>query len=201
MPAETNSHDRETIDQNLVRALAHPMRVRILEALQGRTASPTELAREFHQSLGVVSYHANALLEVECIEQVSTRPKRGTIEHFYTVRPRSFIGHQDWRRVPLSVRAGVTSEALRTFAAKIGQAIDADTIDRREDTTLNWMPVIVDEEGWRETAEILDRALQELMAVAAASRERLGGEPGIPVVTGLAAFEVPPGSSPAAEEG
>ncbi len=194
MPPETNSHERETIDQNLVRALAHPMRVRILEALQGRTASPTELAREFQESLGVVSYHANALLDVTCIEQVTTRPKRGTIEHFYTARPRSFIGHQDWRRAPLSVRGGVTSEALRTFAAKIGAAIDADTIDSREDTTLNWMPITVDEEGWRETAEILDRALRELMAVAAASRGRLGDADGIPVVTGLAAFEVPPGS-------
>jgi DNA-binding transcriptional ArsR family regulator len=194
MPPETNSHERETIDQNLVKALAHPMRVRILEALQGRTASPTELAREFHESLGVVSYHVNALLEVDCIEQVGTRPKRGTIEHFYTARPRSFIGHQDWRRAPLSVRAGVTGEALRTFVAKIGEAIDADTIDRREDTTLNWMPITVDEQGWRETAEILDRALQALMKVAAASRERLGDEPGIPVVTGLAAFETPPGS-------
>jgi DNA-binding transcriptional ArsR family regulator len=194
MPPETNSHERETIDQNLVKALAHPMRVRILEALQGRTASPTELAREFRESLGVVSYHTNALLEVDCIEQVGTRPKRGTIEHFYTARPRSFIGHQDWRRAPLSVRAGVTSEALRTFAAKIGESIDADIIDGREDTTLNWMPITVDEQGWRETAEILDRALRELQTVATTSRERLGGEAGIPVVTGLAAFETPPGS-------
>jgi DNA-binding transcriptional ArsR family regulator len=193
MPPETNSHERETIDQNLVRALAHPTRVRILEALQGRTASPTELAREFHESLGVVSYHANALLEVDCIEQVSTRPKRGTIEHFYTARPRSFIGHQDWRRVPLSVRAGVTSEALRTFAAKIGTAIDADTIDRREDTTLNWMPMTVDDQGWRETAEILDQALRDLQEVAAESRARLGEGEGIPVVTAMAAFEAPPG--------
>jgi hypothetical protein len=31
------------------------------------------------------------------------------------------------------------------------------------------------------------------MKVAAASRERLGGDPGIPVVTGMAAFETPPG--------
>ena len=194
MPTEDHSHDRETIDQNLVRALAHPMRVRILEALQGRTASPTELAKEFHESLGVVSYHANALLEVECIEQVGTRPKRGTIEHFYTARPRSFIGHQDWRRAPLSMRAGVTSEALRTFAAKVGAALDADTIDSREDTTLNWMPMTVDEQGWRQTAEILDRALQELMEVAAQSRERLGEADGIPVVAAMAAFETPPGS-------
>ncbi|HEY2053275.1 MAG TPA: helix-turn-helix domain-containing protein [Solirubrobacterales bacterium] len=193
MPPESRAPDGESIDQNLVRALAHPMRVQILEALQGRTASPTELAREFRESLGVVSYHTNALLDIECIEQVRTRPRRGTIEHFYTARPRSFIGHQDWRRAPLSVRGGVTGEALRTFVAKVGAALDADTIDSREDTTLNWMPVTVDERGWRETAEILDRALQELMEVASASRERLGGDDGIPVVTALAAFEAPPG--------
>src|SRR5882757_8898597 len=193
MPPEDHPPEPETIDQNLVRALAHPMRVRILEALQGRTASPTELAREFDESLGVVSYHANALLDVNCIEQVHTRPKRGTIEHFFTARPRSFIGHQDWRRAPRSVRAGVTSEALRTFVAKVGTAVDADTIDSREDTTLNWMPITVDDQGWRETAEVLDRALRELMAVAAASRERLGGADGIPVVTAMAAFETPPG--------
>jgi len=193
MPPESRAPDGETIDQNLVRALAHPMRVRILEALQGRTASPTELARRFGESLGVVSYHANALLDVECIEQVGTRPKRGTIEHFYTARARSFIGHQDWRKAPLSVRGGVTNEALRTFVAKVGAALDADTIDPREDTTLNWMPITVDEQGWRQAAEILDRTLRELMEVAAASRERLGEEEGIPVVTGLAAFEAPRG--------
>jgi len=191
--AAGNSPGRETIDQDLVRALAHPMRVRVLEALQGRTASPSDLAHEFEESLGVIAYHTNALAEVGCIEQVRTRPKRGTIEHFYTARPRSFIGHQDWRRAPLSVRGGVTAEALRTFVARVGAAIDAETIDARDDTTLNWMPVTVDEQGWRETAEVLDRALRELMAVAAASRRRLGEKDGIPVVTGLAAFEVPPG--------
>jgi DNA-binding transcriptional ArsR family regulator len=194
MPAESSPRPprREPIDQNLVRALAHPMRVQILEALQGRTASPTELAREFRESLGVVSYHTNALLDVDCIEQVRTQPKRGTIEHFYTCKPRSFIGHQDWREAPLSVRGGVTAEALRTFVDKVVAALDADTIDGREDTTLNWMPMTVDEQGWRETAEILDRALRELMTVAAESRERLGEDDGIPVVTALAAFESPP---------
>jgi len=180
------------IDQDLVKALAHPMRVRILEALQGRAASPAELARKFGESLGIISYHANALRDVDVIEQVRTKPKRGTLEHFYTARPRSFIGHQDWRRAPYSVRGGVTDEAIRTFIGKVGAAIDADTIDSREDTTLNWMPMTVDGQGWQETAEILDRALQELQRVAAESRERLDGEDGIPVVTGLAAFESPP---------
>ena len=188
-----------TEEQNFIKAgrdskaLSHPMRVRILEALQGHTASPTELSKRFEEPLGVVSYHANALLDVECIEQVRTQPKRGTIEHFYTAKPRSFIGHQDWRRAPVSVRGGVTDEAIRTFVGKVGDAIDADTIDSREDTTLNWMPMTVDDQGWRETAEILDRARRDLQQVAIESRARLGEEDGIPVVTAMAAFEAPPG--------
>ena len=182
-----------SIDQDLVRALAHPLRVRILEALQGRLASPTKLEADLRFSLASVNYHITVLRKCGCVELVGTVKVRGAVEHFYTAKPRSYIGHQDWRRVPLSVRAGVTTEAIRTFLAKAGEAIDADTIDRREDTTLNWMPITVDEQGWRETAEILGRALRELTAIAAASRKRLGDAEGIPVVTGLAAFEAPPG--------
>lgn len=192
MASNDKGAGKKTIDQDLVRALAHPMRVRILESLQGRTASPTELSKKYKESLGVVSYHANALLEVECIQQVRTQPKRGTIEHFYTAKPRSFIGHQDWRRAPVSVRGGVTDEAVRTFVAKVGDAIDADTIDSRDDTTLNWMPMQVDDEGWREAAEILDQARRDLEQVSIESRARLVDKDGIPMVTAMAAFEAPP---------
>jgi hypothetical protein len=171
------------------------MRVRILEALQGRTASPVELAREFLAPLGNVSYHVNILVELECIELVRTEPSRGTIEHFYTAKPRSFIGHQDWRRAPRSVRGGVTNEAIRTLGEKLAAAIDADTMDSRDDTTLNWMPMMVDDQGWRETAEILDQALRDLQEIATESRARLGEADGIPVVTAMAAFEAPPTKS------
>jgi DNA-binding transcriptional ArsR family regulator len=195
MPPDTPPK-RETIDQNLVRALAHPIRVRILEALQGRTASPTELAREFGESLGVVSYHTNALHEVDCIEQVRTQPKRGTIEHFYTARPRSFIGHQDWRATPLSMRPEVTTEALRTFVDKVAGAVEAGTIDAREETVLHWMEILVDEQGRRQAAAILEGAIGDLTRVAEESRERLGGVTGTPLLVGLAGFEVPPGKDP-----
>jgi DNA-binding transcriptional ArsR family regulator len=196
-----DSVEGEGIDPDLIRSLAHPTRVQILEALQGRTASPTALAHEFLEPLGVVSYHVNVLLEVECIELVRTKPRRGAIEHFYTAKPRSFIGHQNWRRVPVSVRGGVTDEAIRTFVGKVGAAIDADTIDSRDDTTLNWMPMMVDDEGWREAAEILDQAQRDLQQVAIESRARLVDADGIPIVTAMAAFEAPPESRAGAPSG
>lgn len=190
MAADTRTRPEIRLDLDLVKALAHPVRVGILEGLQGRVASPVELSRELGESVGVVSHHMNVLRDLACVSQVRTRPKRGTIEHFYTATPRSFIGDQDWRRAPVSLRGGVTNEALRTFGAKMAAAIDAGKIDSRGDTTLNWMPFLVDEQGWTEIAEILDQSRRRILEVAAASRERLGDdEDGIPVVTGLAAFE------------
>jgi DNA-binding transcriptional ArsR family regulator len=70
-------------DQELVRALAHPVRVEILQALQGRVASPAELSREIDQRLGVVSYHASTLLRCGCLELVHSRGRRGGLENFY----------------------------------------------------------------------------------------------------------------------
>ncbi|MEX2106431.1 MAG: winged helix-turn-helix domain-containing protein [Solirubrobacterales bacterium] len=177
------------IDQELVKALSHPLRVRILEALQGRVASPTELSKEMSESLGVIAYHANTLVECGCLELVRTQPRRGALEHFFTATPRSFIGHQDWRRTPLSVRGGVTAAAVQSFVDQAAAAVKAGTIDSREDTTLSWMPMTVDETGWREVAEIMDKVLKLATAVHAKSAKRLGGARGIPLIVGLAAFE------------
>ncbi|MBS1885357.1 MAG: helix-turn-helix transcriptional regulator [Actinobacteria bacterium] len=94
------------LDLGLVRALAHPVRVRILEALQGRVASPVMLSKELDESLGVVSHRMNVLQDLDCVRRVRTRPRHGTIEHFYSATPRSFIGDQDWRRAPRSYAVG-----------------------------------------------------------------------------------------------
>jgi len=76
-------------DQELARALSHPIRLEILQALQGRIASPAELSREIDQRPGVVSYHASTLLRCGCLELVHSRGRRGVIENFFAVPPRS----------------------------------------------------------------------------------------------------------------
>jgi len=75
---------KQVIDQRLVKAISHPLRVEILEAFvnQGEQ-SPTQIAKELDQRLGNVSYHVNVLQECEVIELVRTRPRRGALEHFF----------------------------------------------------------------------------------------------------------------------
>ena len=55
---------KDTIDQRLVRALAHPLRVQILEILGERVASPNWLSEELETGLTHVAYHTRTLRQV-----------------------------------------------------------------------------------------------------------------------------------------
>jgi DNA-binding transcriptional ArsR family regulator len=74
----------ELAPHDAAKAVAHPLRVTILELLDGRVASPIELARELDESIGNVSYHARILRRLGAIRLVRTRQRRGATEHFYT---------------------------------------------------------------------------------------------------------------------
>lgn len=79
------------MDQELIKALSHPIRVEILEKLQGRIASPVELSRELNESLGVIAYHAKTLIQCGCLELVCTEPRRGSREDFFGITSRSSL--------------------------------------------------------------------------------------------------------------
>jgi DNA-binding transcriptional ArsR family regulator len=181
----------DQIDSSLVRALSHPLRVEILQVLNEREASPNELMDLLEQPLGNVAYHARVLEKCGCIEQVRTEQRRGAVEHYFRAVPRSYIGHQDWRKVPRSVRSEVTGASFDTFLNRAAEALQAGKIDDREDTTLNWMSMAVDEVGWAQAAEVLSEALARLQSVHEQSRHRLGmtGGEATPMIVGLAAFE------------
>ena len=69
---------KRVIDQRLVRAVAHPLRVEILEVLVGKgEMSPTQIAATLQSKPGNVSYHVNVLRECEVLELVRTEPRRG----------------------------------------------------------------------------------------------------------------------------
>jgi len=182
------------IDQRLVRALGHPLRVKILEVVQLRKASPSELTDLLEAPLGNVAYHVRVLEKCGCIEQIATARRRGAVEHYFRARPRSYIGHQDWRKVPKSLRDGVTGAALGTFFDKAADALEAGTMDARDDTTLNWMPMAVDEAGWAEVTAVFEAVTNRLEAIHALCRRRMAGsgEESTALVVGMAAFEPAP---------
>jgi DNA-binding transcriptional ArsR family regulator len=86
-------HSRQAHSTNIVqRALAHPIRARILTELEKGAASPSQLAEVVEQSIGVVSYHMRVLSEAGLAELVGTVPKRGALQHFYALRDSDTLG-------------------------------------------------------------------------------------------------------------
>jgi DNA-binding transcriptional ArsR family regulator len=189
-----NPRRPKRIDQRLVRALGHPLRVKILEVVQVRKASPSELTDLLQAPLGNVAYHVRVLEKCGCIEQVATARRRGAVEHYFRARPRSYIGHQDWRKVPKSLRDSVTGASLGTFFDKAADALEAGTMDDRDDTTLNWMPMAVDEAGWAEVTAVFEAVTNRLEAIHELCRRRMeqNKEESTALVVGMAAFEPAP---------
>lgn len=82
--------------------MAHPLRARILSALTKGARSPNELAAEFNEPLGNVSYHVVVLRDLGMVELVDTAARRGAIEHYYRARWRVEIDVQPLDNDPVS---------------------------------------------------------------------------------------------------
>lgn len=73
-----------TDDNNLLIALRHPLRRRILrEMADGKVISPLELSSKLRQPLSNVSYHVRVLASRGAVTLVETKPTRGSVQHFY----------------------------------------------------------------------------------------------------------------------
>jgi DNA-binding transcriptional ArsR family regulator len=100
-------HLTDITDPTVVKALGHPLRRRILAALDGRVASPSELAAEFGEQIGTVSYHFRSLEKIGLVELVSTEPRRGALEHKYQARCVPYMPSEVYAALPEPVRRTV----------------------------------------------------------------------------------------------
>lgn len=188
------------VDQRLVKALAHPLRVEILAILNERMASPNELSKELEEGLSQVSYHVKVLKDFECIEMVKTEPRRGAVEHYYRATARAFLSDSDWQTLPASVKPGMSASVLRMVVDDVVGALQGGSFDARDDRHLSWTPGIVDQQGWDELPELLEETLKKVIAIQtrAAARLAKSGEEGIPVTVAMLGYE---GLAPEAKPG
>jgi DNA-binding transcriptional ArsR family regulator len=182
------------VDQQMVRALAHPLRVEILRRLEEGPSGPKRLSDRMGEKLGNVSYHMKVLLKCDCIELVETIPQRGAVEHIYKLRGRGTTGARAWKAVPPSLRSHYAGTALADFTNRAVEALDAGTVESREGSGVTWLPLNVDEQGWKELIRVLGNVEERFRAVADKSAERLGSpRDGVPVIVAVAAFEIASG--------
>jgi len=182
------------VDQKLVKALAHSLRVEILTILNERMASPNELSKELGEGLSQVSYHVKVLKDFECIEMVKTEPRRGAVEHYYRATSRAFFSDADWAALPESVKPGMSASFLKMLIDDVVGALQIGTFDSRDDRHISWTPGVVDEQAWNELTELLEETLKKVISIQtrAATRLAKSGKEGIPATVAMLAYEGPP---------
>jgi DNA-binding transcriptional ArsR family regulator len=168
--------DKDVTDPRLVKALAHPLRVRILAVLDEHVASPTELAEELHAPLGNVSYHVRTLLSLGLIELVKETPRRGSVEHHYSAVARPAISDQAWEAVPDSVKRAMIGAALQQAGVYVNAAAAAGSFNRAN-AHLSRTPLELDDEGWHAVAEELLKFMDRAQEIERDCAERLKDGP------------------------
>ena len=134
--------------------------------------APNELAKETGEPLGNVSYHVRLLADLECVELVKTEPRRGAVEHYYQATIAPWFDKESWAELPTSVRSATSSNALSIILDDAVAAIRAGTFDSRADNHLSRAPLMLDEEGWRELAGLLDELLERALQLKAEAANR-----------------------------
>lgn len=192
----------EGITQQLAKALAHPLRVRILTSLHQGISSPNQLAQELDEPLGNVSYHVKTLLEYDCVELVKTEPRRGAVEHFYRATDRAFLSDSDWSKIPASARKGISGSIIESIGQNATDALAAGTIESRKDSHISDSPLLLDAEGWKELNKALADTVKRAATIQKEAAKRMGKNKktdGIQTRLAIMHFEVPAEEKPKAK--
>jgi DNA-binding transcriptional ArsR family regulator len=163
---------QDITDPSVAKALAHPLRTRILAALEGRTASPTELAAELDAPLGVVSYHVRRLHALRFLKLVRRLPRRGAVEHYYTTVAGPTITDEAWVSTPTIVKQATLSAALAELGAQTSAAAGEGGFDE-PGSHLSRTPVTIDAQGWVDISRELEGLLPRIEKIEAESQKRL----------------------------
>jgi hypothetical protein len=169
--AERGRIDDEAISNSVLlgKALSHPVRALILRRMHGpqRRLSPSGFVTETEGiTLSTASYHFRQLDQTfGCLEVVDTIRRRGALENIYFPVKRAMAWTQEWEDFGPHVKQKVAATALGGAVELIGEAIDAGTFENLPDSILAWDAVPMNLEGYKRLHAILERAIQELIAL------------------------------------
>jgi DNA-binding transcriptional ArsR family regulator len=189
-------------DPRYVKAVSHPLRVRILAMLSEEASSPRQISTRLDASLGVVSYHVRTLDRLGMIELVGERRVRGAVEHYYEARARPPVTTDDWDQAPAVAKQAEAAAQLQVIHDYARTSADRGGFDA-ETSQLTRAHFELDETGRAELAAACSRLAEEAEKIAEAARERIaaadgdaGGAPKVALVTML--FEAARLSDPVA---
>lgn len=169
-------------DPRYVKALAHPLRIRILALLEERDASPVQLAERLDATLGTVAYHVRTLERLGLIELVATHQRRGATEHVYAARDHPRFSDEAWSAASPMTKQVMIASVLSQLGQYVTQSASAGGFDRG-DAHATRTALKLDEKGWTDLAQETKKWLERVDAIEERTKRRL-------VKTGEQPFDV-----------
>jgi len=171
-------------DPKYLKALAHPTRVRIVAMLSERRASPVEMSEKLGETLGTVAYHVRTLRNLGVIKLVSTRQRRGAIEHIYEAAEPMRFSDEAWGSVsPIGKQRqiGALLQQAGEYAAGSAAAGGFD----RGDAVMTRASLRLDQAAFEELSAAAGRWQEEMAEIEARAAARLAAEAAEPLDVGL----------------
>jgi DNA-binding transcriptional ArsR family regulator len=159
-------------DPRYVKALAHPLRIRILALLEERNASPVALAEHLQATLGTVAYHVRTLEKLGLIQLVETHQRRGATEHVYAAREHPRFSDSAWNATSPVAKHAMVSAILSQIGQYATQSAAAGGFDRA-DAHFTRTALKLDERGWAAMAKATKVWLEQVAEIERKSEQRL----------------------------
>lgn len=187
-------------DRRLIKALGHPVREHILAVLNERVASAREIGEELGAEVSSFYHHIELLEELDCIERVASRRRRGAVEHFFRAKRTVLLDDSEWQRLPASLRADLAGSFIQQMFDDAAVALEGGTLSPDADEHVSWTPAHFDPRGWKETTCLLTETLGRLIAIQKESALRLANceADAITASVSILAFETRDEQAPAA---
>jgi DNA-binding transcriptional ArsR family regulator len=182
----------EIDDPRLVKALAHPLRIRILGVLEQRSATPKELAEILDVQLENLSYHVRTLRDYGFIKLERRRMVKGAVEHRYGMVARPRITAAVWEQLPAMVREALDAASLDQIWDVVTRAAAQDKMSRPESQMARRVARL-DEQGLADMSKVVSDAVDKLVEIEKQSAQRLRkhASPEIPTVLIAMLFDAP----------
>jgi DNA-binding transcriptional ArsR family regulator len=159
-------------DPRYLKAVAHPVRVRILAMLDEGPASPKQLADRLGASLGVVAYHVRTLHDLDLLKLVGTRQRRGATEHMYAAVARPSFSDDAWAAMEPVAKQRLLGATLRQIGEYANSSAASGGFDRA-DANVSRLSLRLDEKGWAQLAAASKKWLAEVEKIEAGVQKPL----------------------------
>ncbi|HTU30474.1 MAG TPA: helix-turn-helix domain-containing protein [Solirubrobacteraceae bacterium] len=152
--------------------MSHPLRMRLLVALEQEATSPKALAEKLQLPIGTVAYHVKTLHNLGLLTLDHTRQRRGAVEHYYRALEHPRFTDEAWSRLDLVSKQRVLAAVLTQAHEDAVRAAAAGGFDAA-DAHFTRTPLRLDAVGWAELAEVSKRWLDEAARIQDESDERI----------------------------